>query len=80
MEIIRQQDIKPDEARVNARIETMASSYQDPKEFVDYYKNNQQALAQVQSIILEEQVVDLLIEGADVETEKVDASELLKMQ
>lgn len=80
MEIIRQQDIKPDEERVNARIDKMAASYQDPQEFVDYYKTNQQALAQVQSLVLEEQVVDMLIANADVEVEKVDAAELLNMQ
>jgi trigger factor len=80
MEIIRDKDLKPDSARVDERIEKMASSYQDPTEFVEYYKNNQQALAQVQSIVLEEQVVDLLLEKADVEEEKVVASDLLNMQ
>ena len=80
MDIIRENDIKPDEKRVRERVETMASSYQDPKEFVDYYMSNQQALAQVQSIILEEQVVDFLIENADVTVEKKPASELLNMQ
>ena len=80
MEIIRKADLKPDTERVNARIEKMASSYQDPTEFIDFYKTNQQALAQVQSIILEEQVVELLIEEADVEIEKIAASELLSMR
>ena len=69
-----------DDARVKARVETMAASYEDPSEFVNYYMSNQQALAQVQSIVLEEQVVDLLIEKADVEVEKVEASTLLNMQ
>lgn len=80
MEIIRKEELKPDEVRVNARIEKMASSYEDPTEFIEYYRNDQQALAQVQSLVLEEQVVDLLIEKADVEVETVAASELLKMQ
>ena len=80
MEIIRKEDLKPDSERVNARIEKMASSYQDPTEFIEYYHNDQQALAQVQSIVLEEQVVDLLLEKADVEAEKVSASDLLNMQ
>ncbi len=80
MEIIRKEELKPDSERVDQRIEKMASSYQDPQEFVDYYKNDQQALAQVQSIILEEQVVDLLLEKADVKVEKVAASELLNVQ
>ncbi len=80
MEIIRAEDIKPDEARVNERIEKMASSYEDPSQFIEYYKSNQQALAQVQSIVLEEQVVDLLIEKADVEVEEIEAATLLNMQ
>ncbi len=80
MEIVRKEDIKPDEARVNERIEKMASSYEDPEQFIEYYKSNQQALAQVQSIVLEEQVVDFLIEKADVEIENVDAATLLNMQ
>jgi len=80
MEIIRENDIKPDDARVKARVETMAAAYQDPAEFVEYYMNNQQALAQVQSIVLEEQVVDYLIENADVTVEKVEAATLLNMQ
>lgn len=80
MEVIRIEELKPDEKRVNDRIEKMASSYQDPTEFIQYYKTNEQALAQVQSLVLEEQVVDLLLEKADVEVEKVVASELLQMQ
>jgi len=80
MEIIRENDIKPDDKRVKARVETMAAAYQDPAEFVEYYMNNQQALAQVQSIVLEEQVVDYLVENADVTVDKVEAASLLNMQ
>ena len=80
MEVINQQDLKPDADRVDARIEKMASSYEDPSEFIDYYKSNQQALAQVQSLVLEEQVVELLMEKADVEIEEIAASDLLSMQ
>lgn len=80
MEIIRKEEIKPDEARVNDRIEKMASSYEDPSQFIEYYKSNQQALAQVQSIVLEEQVVDFLIAKADVEIENIEAATLLNMQ
>lgn len=80
MEIIRKQELKPDEKRVDERIEKMASSYEDPQEFINYYKSNQQALAQVQSIVLEEQVVESLISDADIEIDSIAASELLNMQ
>jgi len=80
MEIVRKEELKPDEALVNDRIEKMASSYEEPSQFVEYYKSNQQALAQVQSIVLEEQVVDFLIAKADVEIENIEAATLLNMQ
>lgn len=80
MEIIRKQELKPDADKVNARIEKMASSYEQPEEFIQYYKSNQEALSQVQSIVLEEQVVEFLIQNADVEIEKIEASTLLNMQ
>lgn len=80
MEVIRKEELKPDEDRVNARIEKMASSYEDPSEFINYYKSNQQALAQVQSLVLEEQVVDLLLEKAEIEAEELPAADLLNMQ
>jgi len=80
MEVINKESLKPDQERVNARIEKMASSYEDPSEFINYYKSDQQALAQVQSLVLEEQVVDLLLEKADVEIEEVAAADLLNMQ
>ncbi len=80
MEIIRKEELKPDESRVDSRIEKMASSYEEPADFIEYYKSNQQALAQVQSLVLEEQVVDLLMSKADVEVENVEAATLLNMQ
>jgi len=80
MEIVREHDLKPDADRVKERIEKMAASYQDPEEFINYYSSDQQALAQVQSIVLEEQVVDTLLETAELSTDEVSASEILNME
>ena len=49
----------------------MASSYEDSDGFINYYKNNQEALAQVESLVLEEQVVDLLLSKAKTSDEKI---------
>ncbi len=80
MEVVRANDIKPDDARVDAKLQKMASSYEDSAGFINYYKNNQEALSQVQSLVLEEQVVDLLLEKAKTSDEKIAAAEILKMQ
>ncbi len=69
-EVVKASEIKVDADRVREMIEEMASTYQDPEEVVNYYYSNQQMLASVESVVLEDQVVDHIIEGAKVtETE-----------
>ncbi len=80
MEVVRANELKPDDARVDAKLEKMASSYEDSAGFINYYKNNQEALAQVQSLVLEEQVVDLLLEKAKTSEETIAAADMLNMQ
>jgi trigger factor len=57
-EIIKQNEIQVDNDRVRQTIEEYASSYEQPDEVVKYYYGNQQQLAAVQNVVLEDQVVD----------------------
>lgn len=69
-EVVKASEIKVNADRVREMIEEMASTYQDPEEVVNYYYSNQQMLASVESVVLEDQVVDHIIDGAKVtETE-----------
>ena len=65
-EFINRDEIKADPDRVRAAIEEMASTYQEPEEVVNYYYSNQEQLAQVEAMVLEEQLVDKLMETAKV--------------
>ncbi|MDN3653889.1 trigger factor [Thalassotalea ponticola] len=65
-EVIKTNELKVDDARVKALIETAASAYEDPQEVIDYYMNNQELLQQMQHVALEEQAVDFILEQADV--------------
>lgn len=64
--IVEQKEVKLDDARVKAKIESMASSYEDPAEVVQYYYSNEQHLSQIRNLVLEEQVVDEIVSQADV--------------
>jgi trigger factor len=66
---IEQLEIKADEAKVDALIEDMASTYQDPEQVKEYYKSNKEQRAQLEALALEEQVVETILEKATV-TEK----------
>jgi trigger factor len=72
--------IELDAARVDAYIEEMASSYEDPKEVIEYFNNDKQQRAQVEAVILEDQVVDYILASAKVTDTKVSYEDLLKEQ
>ncbi|MEJ2692911.1 MAG: trigger factor [Candidatus Thiodiazotropha sp.] len=68
-EIIKQHDIQIDNDRVRKTIEDFASSYEQPEEVVNYYYGNQEQLASVQNMVLEDQVVDWILEQIEVNDE-----------
>jgi trigger factor len=63
-EIIKTAELKADEDKVKALIETAASAYEDPQEVIDYYNNNQELMQQMQNVALEEQAIDWVLENA----------------
>lgn len=65
-EIIKQNDLKVDQQKVDSLIETMASAYEDPQEVIDYYKNNQELMQQMQNVALEEQAIEWVVSQAKV--------------
>lgn len=68
-EIIKSNKLKPDTKRVDEMIEDLASTYEDPEAVVAYYKQNQELMSSVESAALEDQVVDLVLEQAQVKDE-----------
>ncbi|MBD3587277.1 trigger factor [Salinimonas sp. HHU 13199] len=63
-EIIKKNELKADEEKVNALIETSASAYEDPQEVIDYYKNNDELMQQMQNVALEEQAIEWVLDKA----------------
>ncbi len=69
-EIVQKAEIKADAAAVREQVETMASSYQDPQQVIDYYYSNPEMLRNVEGLVLEEAVTAKVLEAASV-TEEV---------
>ncbi|SBS30246.1 Trigger factor [Marinomonas aquimarina] len=65
-EVIQKNELTVEEERVRAFLEDMAQAYQEPQQVVEFYLNNKEQLEQVQSAVLEEQVVDKLLESAKI--------------
>ena len=72
--------IEVDPARVEAYINDMASSYEDPTEVIEYFKNDKQQRAQIEAVVLEDQIVDHILAAAKVTDTDVSYEELLKEQ
>jgi trigger factor len=66
-EVIKQNQLQIDPDRVREAIETIAASYEKPEEVIQHYYGSQEILAGVQSAVMEDQVVDWLLEHANIE-------------
>ncbi|MBD9416488.1 trigger factor [Pseudomonas sp. PDM16] len=77
-EVVKQSELKADEARVRELIEEMASAYQEPQQVVAWYYKNDQQLNEVRSVVLEEQVVDTVLQKANVTDKAVSYEEAVK--
>jgi trigger factor len=55
----------------------VAGTYEEPDEVVRLYYSNQNLLQQVESSVLEEQVVDWVLENAKVNTQEMKFQEVI---
>jgi trigger factor len=65
-EVIKSAKIELDRRKVQAKIEDLAQQYPDPAQAIQAYRDNQQARRQIESMVLEDQVVDWLLERAKI--------------
>ena len=76
-EMIRKEEMTPDEDRIKSALEDLAANYDDPKQVIDYYRTNQQAMANVESMVMEDQLVDWVLERAKVSEETKDFDSIM---
>ena len=69
--IIEDKELKPDADKVKEIIEERAKNYKDPQQVVNYFYSDDEQLRNVESISLEEQVVDTIKEEAKASDENI---------
>ena len=65
-QIVKTEGIPVDRQRVQVRIEELGASYPNPEEARRAYQHNPEALRQIESVVLEDQVIDWVLERAKV--------------
>jgi len=77
-EIIRRNQLQIDPERVRETIETLAQSYEKPEEVVQWYYSNQEMLAGIQTLIMEETVVEWVAGQTKVTEKSLSFDELMQ--
>src|SRR5690606_24315374 len=76
-ELVKAPGMQPEQERVRERILEIAAGYEEPEQVLRYYQGNQEALYAVQGAVMEDQVVDHLIEQAQVTEEALNYADAL---
>jgi trigger factor len=77
-EVIKDQDMKADPAKVRESVEEMAATYESPDDVINWYYGNKEQLATIESSVIEDQVFDYIIDEAEITDTKLSYQEVLK--
>ncbi|MFN2362275.1 MAG: trigger factor, partial [Marinobacter sp.] len=77
-EVVKQNDLKADPAKVDEKIQEIASTYEQPEEVVAHFNSNPEQKQQIESSVLEDAVVDLVLDKAQVKEKKLKYEEAIQ--
>ena len=79
-EIVQKKEIKLDQDKVAQQLHVISAGYGKPEEVIQYYRNNREAMANVEMLVMEEQVVDYVLGEAKQKTKKFSFDEFMNDQ
>lgn len=79
-EIVRANEIRVDADQVEQRLREIGENFGDPEAVARVYRANRDLMSQVETAVLEEQVVDWLLERAKVTEKPVGFNELMNQE
>jgi trigger factor len=77
-EIAGRNQLALDPKRVNETLKLIASTYEEPQQVIDLYRNDQQLMSGLQSRVMEEQVIDWIAERAQHTEQPLSFSEAIR--
>lgn len=76
-QLVSDNKLEATQDQVKAQIEDFSQSYEDPKEVLKYYYSDRRRLAEVEALVLEENVVNYVLGKAKVSTKTIAFDELM---
>ncbi len=79
-ELVKGKDLQPQPAQVRAAVNDHARSFEDPEQVVKWYHQSTERLREIESMVLEDNVVAWVLGRAKVREESIDFDELMGHQ
>jgi trigger factor len=76
-EMVKEKGLQARPEQVRALVQEMAASYENPAEVVRWYYSQPQQLAQVEALVIEQNVVDWVLSNAGVSDKQIAFDELM---
>jgi len=77
-EVARRNELKLDPKRVNETLQLIASTYEEPQQVIDLYRQDQQLMQGLQGRVMEEQVIDWIAERAQHTEQAMSFSDAIR--
>ena len=77
-EIARQNELKLDPRRLNETLQLIASTYEEPEQVVELYRNDPNLMSGLRNRVMEEQVIDWIAERAEATEQALSFTELMR--
>ncbi len=77
-ELVKVNGIRLNPERVRAAIERMAEAYENPQEVISWHYRNPEEMHRVETVVMEDEVVDWVMARANVSDRAMSFSELMK--
>lgn len=77
-EIARRNELRLDSKRLNETMNLIASTYEEPQQVIDLYRNDAQLMSGLQARVMEEQVIDWIAERAQHTEQPLSFNEAIR--
>jgi len=77
-EVIKQHNITADADTVRQRVEELAAGYESPDKMIHWHYENPERLQGIQSVVLEEKVVEVLLQTAEITEKEMNFQDLIQ--
>ena len=76
-DLVKSNNLQATPEQIKAQVEDFAQSYEDPQQVIKYYYGDRRRLADVEALVLEENVVNYVLDKAKVTEKSVGFDELM---